>query len=95
MKENNTEINIENIKTDDDFVMEINEDTFVETETQNITYNTDTNLHKSNLFKLKTCRLLPEALNTYFNISQNEIKLQGSTEEQNTKEKNQGKLILI
>ena len=74
MKGNNREINIENIKTDDDFVKGMLEVNFFEIETQNITKNTDTNL---------------------VDISQNEIKLQGSTEEQNTKEKNQGKLILI
>ena len=74
MKGNNREINIENIKTDDDFVKGMLEVNFFEIETQNITKNTDTNL---------------------VDISQNEIKLQGSTVEQNTKEKNQGKLILI
>ena len=94
-KENYTEINIENIKSYDEFVMEIDEDNSFEIETNNITCNQDTNIHKSELFTSKTCKLLPEAMNTNFNSSQNEIKLQGSTVEQNTKEKNQGKLILI
>ena len=110
-KENYTEINIENIKNYDDFVMEIDEDNSFEIETKNITCNQDTNItcnqdtnitcnqdiniHENDLLKSETYKLLPGVINTNVNISLNEIRLQGITEEQNTKEKIQGNLILI
>ena len=87
-EDNSFEIETKNITCNQDTNITCNQDT-------NITCNQDINIHENDLLKSETYKLLPGVINTNVNISLNEIRLQGITEEQNTKEKIQGNLILI